>query len=298
MSVGRGRGRAPVHPDGGAPGAPFRDPEGERPRAPVALLDRQPHGALPGIARLHPEADGASGRQRGRDPRRRVLVHLESRPVPRRDVMTERREEPHDVRRAARDEVPVLAHAPAAAEILGAAVAGERIDVEVALAVQRHAGQDRVVEGAVDEIREAALACREQHAPAPQDAGDRGARLVVGEVVRELVGLAEGLAQVARADAARHVELVAREIRPLAVERAQERGLPGLEVHVRDARGEIERADGMALELRRVADGDAVLVVGGAVVPTGAEPGVPALIEEEPCELERNAGRRSRGRAR
>ena len=41
----------------------------------------------------------------------------------------------------------------------------------------------------------------------------------------------------------------------------------------------------MALELRRVADGDAVLVVGGAVVPTGAEPGVAALIEEEPCEL-------------
>jgi hypothetical protein len=57
---------------------------------------------------------------------------------------------------------------------------------------------------------------------------------------------------VTRADAAGHVQLVAHEVRPLAVERGQERRLGGLQVHVRDAGDQVERPDGVPLALRRL----------------------------------------------
>src|SRR5262249_57648212 len=102
---------------------------------PGAVLHRQAHSAFPRIARLHAETDGLAGGERRRDARRRVLMHLESRAVSRRDVVAERGQEAHDVRRTAGDQMPLLANAPATPEILGAAVARQRVDVEVALAV-------------------------------------------------------------------------------------------------------------------------------------------------------------------
>src|SRR5262249_49626791 len=190
--------------------APRGDPERERPR-PGAFLHRQSHRALPWIARLHAETDALTEGERRRDACWCVLMHLESRVVPCRDVVAEGGQEAHDVRWTAGDQMPLLANAAAAPEILGTPVARQRVDVEVALAVERHAGEDGIVEGPVDEIGEATLARREQHSPAPQDAGDRGTGLVVGEIVGELVRLAERLAQVARAEPHGPLHLVAHE---------------------------------------------------------------------------------------
>ena len=66
-------------------------------------------------------ATAAPRRELGRDPRRRVLVDLEARAIARRDVVAERRHQPHDVRRAAGDQMPLLAPAAAPPEVLGRA---------------------------------------------------------------------------------------------------------------------------------------------------------------------------------
>ncbi len=88
------------------------------------------------------------------------------------------------------------------------------------------------------------------------------------------------------ADTAGDVELGSDEIVPLAVQRAEQRRLAGLEVHVGGAGGQVERADGVPLDGRRLADGHAVLVRGRAVVAARTEPAAPSVLEEERGQVE------------
>ena len=134
-------------------------------------------------------------------------------------------------------------------EVLRLAVVGERVDVEVELAVQRDAGQDGVVERPLGQVREARLAGDQQHPPAPHDAGDGGAGLAVRQLVRQLVRLAERLGQVPRADPAGEVQLAADHVVQLALERVEQRLLAGLQVDVGDPGRQVERPDGVALDL-------------------------------------------------
>src|SRR5215470_20266203 len=88
------------------------------------------------------------------------------------------------------------------------------------------------------------------------------------------------------ADPAGDVELAAHEVVPLAVQRAEQRGLAGLEIDVRDAGGQVERTDRVALDRRRVADGHAVLERRRAVVAPGSQPAASAVLEEERRQVE------------
>src|SRR5262249_19957206 len=151
----------------------------------------------------------------------------------------------------------LFADAPAPAQVLGLAVAGQWIHVEVALAVERDAGDYRVVERALDEIAETRFAGGQEHAPAPHDARDRATRLAVREVVGQLVRLPERFAEMPAADAAGDVELAADEVVPLAVERGEQRRFAGLEIDIRGTGRQVERADGVALDPRRLAHGHA-----------------------------------------
>src|SRR5262249_62399685 len=72
---------------------------------------------------------------------------------------------------------------------------------------------------------------------------------------------------------------------PLPIERVAEHVFAGLEVHVGGAGREIQRADGVTLDGCRVAQWDSVLERCRAVA-TGAEPPVPAMLEEERCQVE------------
>ena len=57
------------------------------------------------------------------------------------------------------------------------AVVGERILVEVVLAVEREAWQDGVVEGVFDQVGVPGFASESEHAPVPHHAGNSGAGL-------------------------------------------------------------------------------------------------------------------------
>jgi len=94
----RGRGRAPA---GHA--------EAQCPRRGRRLLDGDPYLSVPRIGRLHAEHQGGPGPEIGGEARGRVLMDLQARRVARGDVVTDRRELAHDVRRTARNEVPFFA---------------------------------------------------------------------------------------------------------------------------------------------------------------------------------------------
>src|SRR5690606_13651613 len=99
----------------------------------------------------------------------------------------------------------------------------------------------------------ARLPRREQQAPRPLDPADRGARLGVRAVVRQLVRIAERLALPAGSEAARHVLLLALHGVVLSLELREERVVARLDRDVDRARGEVDGAHGVALARRRPA---------------------------------------------
>ena len=187
---------------------PRRDPERQRPLGIGARDDVDRDRARPRIARLDGELDRAGGGHGGADRRRRVLMQLDARLRHGGEVVVQRRQEPHDVRRAARDGVPAVTSL-AVPRLQG-------VHVEERLAVERKPREEAVVERSLEEVGEAALARDEQHAPVPHDAADRRAGLAVGAVGRQLVGIADRLAVVTRADPAGQVGLRRGQVVPLA----------------------------------------------------------------------------------
>jgi hypothetical protein len=69
----------------------------------------------------------------------------------------------------------------------------ERVDVEEPVACRVDRGGEAVVEDPLHMVGVPGVAGGEQQAPAPLEAGDRGARLVVGAVWRQLEPIAERL---------------------------------------------------------------------------------------------------------
>ncbi len=134
------------------------------------------------------------------------------------DVAGDRRDEPHDVDRAARAAEPRAALELAVVE-LEPHVAGQRVGVEELVAVERDAGEEAVVDDALEHIDVLRVAVQQEHAVVPQGQRDRGAGLVVGLEVVELVGPGVALAGAVLADAAGEVELAADDVLPDAVDR-------------------------------------------------------------------------------
>ena len=182
--------------------------------------------------------------------------------------------------------MPRLAPAPAPVQVLCLAVAGQGVHVEVLFAGQRHAGEHRVVERALDEVGVARVSRRQQHAPAPHDAGDPSARLAVRQVAGQLVGQAERLGEVPGADAAGDVELALDHVLPLSCQCLQQQGLTRLEVEISGTRGEVERADSVPLDCGRLTHRHTVLERGGAVVAVLPDPAAPSLVQEECRQIE------------
>jgi hypothetical protein len=180
-------------------------------------------------------------------------MELDSRVARRRQVVVQRGEEAHDVRRAAGDGVPAVA-ALAVARL-------QRVHVEERPAVEREARQEAVVERPLEQVGEAALARHEEQPPVPHDVGDRCAGLAVGAVRRQLIRLANRLAVMARADSAGQVRLGRDDVVPLVENRRQQLLVAALRVEIRNPRGEVERAHGVAAHSAGPANGLGVLVV-------------------------------------
>src|SRR5262249_13331384 len=134
---------------------------------------------------------------------RRGGAHVQHRPDPRVAVGVDPLAHPgnvtDDVRRTAR------AVEPRHAVML--AFAAERVDVDEAVAAQRYAGQQAVVDLALQDVGVLAVAGHEEQAVVPQGHADGGARLRVGRVVGQVVGDRETLVVGRRADAAGDIHL-------------------------------------------------------------------------------------------
>ena len=184
----------------------------------------------------------------------------------------------HHVGRAASAAVPLRARDAAATE--------QRIDVEVALSIQRDAAQEAVVERAFEHVGVARIARCQEHAPVPHHPRDGGAGLAVALVAGQLVGIAERLAGVARAVPADEVHLLGRRAVPEPLLRVHQRLFAGLDVGIGDAGGQVELADGVAGHFRHLAHGDVVLVVLRAPATVAAHPALAALVDEELRQVE------------
>jgi hypothetical protein len=96
------------------------------------------------------------------------------------------------------------------------AVVGERVLVEVVLAVEREAWQDSVVEGVFDQVRVPGFASEREHAPVPHHAGNSGAGFRVGPLVGKLEVFAERFSFVAQAETAADVHAARGHVLPQA----------------------------------------------------------------------------------
>jgi hypothetical protein len=83
----------------------------------------------------------------------------------------------------------------------------QRVRVEEALAVEGDAGEEAVVEDALEDVHVLRLAAEAEHPVVPYRPRDRGAGLGVRGEARQLAVVAEGLAVPARPEASGHVEL-------------------------------------------------------------------------------------------
>ncbi len=116
------------------------------------------------------------------------------------------------------------------------------IVIEEGLAVECHARDQAVVERPLHHVDVLPIALEQEQALVPVVVADRGAGLVVGLQVRQLVGLAEALEAAGRADAAGQVQLAGNQVLPDPLARlahflvARQRGdVSHPRIHVRGA---------------------------------------------------------------
>jgi hypothetical protein len=107
------------------------------------------------------------------------------------------------------------------------AVRFQWIRIEEQRAVERDAGDEPVVERPLQYIDVFRVAVEQKETLVPVVHADRGAGLVVGGHVRQLVCLAEGLVAAGGADAARQIELRADCVGPDGVDRLDVRRVSG-----------------------------------------------------------------------
>ena len=119
----------------------------------------------------------------------------------------------------------------------------------------------------------------EQKTPAPLEGGDRGARLVVRAVGGQLKAVTERLVAVPGAVAAGQVGFRCGHVGPAALRGAEQFRVAGLDGHVRDARLQVQGADGMADLGGLLADRQVVLQVAVAEARVAGQP-VASLVDE------------------
>ena len=147
---------------------------------------------------------------------------------------------------------------------------GQRVDVEEALAVQRHAGQHGVVQRHFHHIGVLAVGLHLKHPAGEEGQADGGAGFGIGGVIGQVIGVGEGFAVVGGADAAGDVELLVHDVVPQPVAGRQEGIILGQPCHVRHAGIQVHRAHRMTHGLVLLADGLPRLViirVGGGFRP-------------------------------
>jgi hypothetical protein len=150
-------------------------------------------------------------------------------------VVLQRCDEAHDVRRAAGAVEP---HAPPAGVVLLEVVlaALQRVDVEEPLALGGDGSPEAVVEHAFHVVRVLRVAGGEQQPPAPLEAGDGRAGLVVGAVGGQLEPVAEALVRVPGPVAAGQVRLGRHHVIPAVQRRLEQLAVAGLGGHVGHSR--------------------------------------------------------------
>src|SRR5450756_1957338 len=139
--------------------------------------------------------------------------------------------------------------------------------------------REAVVEHPLHEVGVLALAGREQQPPGPLEARYRRARLVVGAIGRQLMGIAERLAEVPRPVAAGDGGLGRDHVRPARDGRGEERRVAGLDRDVDDAGLQVEGPHGMAGDAGQLPDGQVILQIARAETRVARET-VPALFDE------------------
>ena len=132
---------------------------------------------------------------------------------------------------------------PRAAGVL--AVRTERVGVEIQLAVEAHAGDQAVIQGALHHVDVFAVAVEQELPVVPVNVADLGAGFAVGGHVRQFVVVAEPLAVAACADSACYVELLGDDVLPDPVDGFGELGVAHQRGDVGHARIHIDRADGV-----------------------------------------------------
>jgi hypothetical protein len=161
----------------------------------------------------------------------------------------------------------------------------ERVDVEEARAVERDAGQNAVVDRTLDNVRVLWIAGRQQQPPAEHHAGDRGTRLGVRAVGRQLERVAEGLVAVAAAQAAGEVGAGGDHVAPSAADRIKQALVAQLGRDVDRGTVEVQLPDGMPGDARRLANGQVILPVPRSEPPLAEQP-LPARLDHPGRQLE------------
>ena len=156
----------------------------------------------------------------------------------------------------------------------------QRVGVEEAVALQRHAADEPVVERALQHVVVFRLAVEQEQAVVDVDIADGGARLAVGAHVGQLVVLAEGLAARRGADAAGDVELLRDDVVPDAVDGLDVALVAGQRGHVGHAGIHVGGAHGVAHGLVLLGHG---LVALRVLLLDG---GLAAVVEQELGEVE------------
>ena len=146
----------------------------------------------------------------------------------------------------------------------------QRVHVEEALAVQRHAGQRGVVQRRLHNVRVLGLWRELEHATGEERQRNRGAGLGVGGVVGQVVVVGECLAVHRAADAAGNVQFLIDDIAPEPLGRIGEVLVVGQSGHVRQTGVEVAGAHGMAYGFVLFGDRLVRLVIG---VPVGVRVG-------------------------
>ena len=142
----------------------------------------------------------------------------------------------------------------------------ERVRVEEGLAVERDAGNQAVEERPLHHVDVLGVAVQQEQPVVPVVHADRGAGLVVGGQVRQLVVAAERLADARGADAAGDVELLRDGVAPDRVDGVDIGGVAGERGDVGHAGIHVHRAHGVADRLGLLDDALLRLVV---VEPAG-----------------------------
>ena len=169
------------------------------------------------------------------DRARSIEQHVDRAVLLRADVLPQRGDRAHDVRRAARAAEPCR---PRRAGRL------QQVRVEEPVAGERDARERAVVHGPLERVHILRVAVHQEHPVGPEEERHGSARLVVAPV-RQLVIVAVGLAAAARAAAAREVVFLPDDVLPDLRDRVHVPLVAGERGHVGHACVHVIRADGV-----------------------------------------------------